>query len=63
MFVDDVEYTVEELNEYFEVSINNENNTLTIAAINKVMAKYIVKVAIYDELRTYYDFVEMEVLI
>lgn len=65
LFIDNVEYTdrLEELNGYFNIEINNDNNTLTIAAINKVMAKYIVKVAIYDELRTYYDFVEMEVLI
>lgn len=65
LFIDNVEYTdkLEELDGYFEVNIDQENNTFTIAAINKVMAKYIVKVAIYDELKTYYDFVEMEVLI
>ena len=65
LFVDNVEYTnnLNDLNGYFEVEIDDTNNTLTIAAINKVIAKYIVKVAIYDEQRTYYDFAEMEVLI
>lgn len=65
LFIDNVEYTdrLEELDGYFDINIDNKNNTFTIAAINKVMAKYIVKIAIYDELRTYYDFVEMEVLI
>ena len=65
IFVDNVEYTnnLEELNGYFEINIDEENNPFTIAAINKVMAKYIVKIAIYDELKTYYDYVEMEVLI
>ena len=51
------------LQDYFDISIDAEKHTFTIAAINKVIAKYIVKVAIYDEQRTYYDFVEMEVLI
>ena len=65
LFVDNVEYTnnLNDLNGYFEVEIDDINHTLTIAAINKIIAKYIVKVAIYDEQRTYYDFVEMEVLI
>lgn len=61
--IDNVDYTVEELAGYFDINIDIDNNTFIIAAINKVMAKYIVRIEIYDENRTYYDFVEMEVLI
>lgn len=61
VFVDNVEYQPNELSEYFTIAI--EDNSFTIKAINKVMAKYIVKIAIYDELKTYYDYVEMEVKI
>ena len=60
-FIDNVEYSIEELKEYFEISIND--NVVCIKAINKVMAKYIVKVAIYDDVRSYYDSVELEVKI
>lgn len=61
IFIDGVEYQTAELADYFEISI--AGNSFTIKAINKVMAKYIVRVAIYDDLRTYYDYVEMEVRI
>lgn len=65
IFIDNVDYTdkLDELINYFDIKINTEKNTLSIAAINKVMAKYIVKIAIYDKNKSYYDFVEMEVLI
>lgn len=65
LFIDNIDYTnkLNELIDYFDIDLNEENNTLTIAAINKVMAKYIVKIAIYDENKSYYDFVEMEVVI
>lgn len=61
IFVDWVEYPLEELNDYFDITIND--TTLSIKVINKVMLKYIVKIAIYDTEQTYYDFVEMEVVI
>lgn len=38
-------------------------SSLIIKAINKVMAKYIVKIAIFNEDKSYYKFVEMEVVI
>lgn len=61
IFIDGIEYQIVELNDYFDITI--DNNTLTIKAINKVMAKYIVKIAIYDDFKYYYDYVEMEVRI
>lgn len=61
IFVDNVEYSVEDLSDYFEIEIND--NTLSIKAINKVMAKYILNIAIYDDGKSYYDSVEMEVRI
>lgn len=51
------------LQDYFDISLDEENNTFTIAAINKDIANYIVKVAIYDDNDKLYDFVEMEVKI
>ena len=50
------------LQDYFDISIDNDKNTFTIAAINKDMANYIVKIAIYDDENNLYDFVEMEVI-
>lgn len=65
IFIDNDDYTnrLDELIGYFDVEIDNESNSLTISAVNKDIAKYIVKIAIYDENKTYYDFVEMEVCI
>lgn len=42
IYVDNVEYSVEDLKDYFDIEIGER--ALTIKAINKVMAKYIVKV-------------------
>ena len=61
IFVDNIEYTKDELVDYFEITI--DKNIFSIQAINKVMAKYIVKVAYYDENKTFFDSVEMEVKI
>lgn len=61
ILLDGVEYTAGQLSSYFEINI--QKNNLTIRAINKVMANYILKIAIYDALQTYYDSVEMEVRI
>lgn len=61
IFVDNIEYTKDELVDYFKITINE--NIFSIQAINKVMAKYIVKVAYYDENKTFFDSVEMEVRI
>lgn len=65
IFVDGEDYTnkIDELYNYLEISIDDTNHTFTIAAINKDLAKYIISVKIYDSARTYYDFVEMEVVI
>lgn len=65
LFLDGEDYTdkLEELNSYLDISIDNINNTFTIAAINKDLANYIVTVKIYDEAKSYYDFVDMEVCI
>lgn len=65
IFVDEVDYTdnLTELYDYLDISIDEENNTLTIAAINKDLAKYIISIQIYDTDKTYYDSVEMEVSI
>lgn len=65
IFVDGEDYTnkLTELYDYLDISIDTENHTLTIAAINKDLAKYIISVKIYDYAKTYYDFVEMEVCI
>ena len=59
ILLDGVEYNARELTEYFEIII--QGNQLTIKAINKIMANYILTIAVYDILRTYYDSVEMEV--
>lgn len=59
IFIDSVEYSIKDLEKYFEINI--EENMFTIKAINKNMVKYIVKIAIYDDARSYYKFVEMEV--
>lgn len=50
------------LQDYFDINLDEENNTFTIAAINKDMSNYIIKIAIYDKtINKLYDFVEMEV--
>ena len=61
--IDGQSYKFEELVDYLNISIDSTNNTLTIAAINKDLANYIVSIQIYDESKSYYDFVEMEVSI
>lgn len=66
IFVDGEEYTdkLDELESYLDIKFDdNDNNSLTIAAINKVLAKYIIKIAVFDANKTYYDSVEMEVTI
>lgn len=69
LFIDNIEYDLysedvrNDLSNYFNININNDTNTFTISVINKVMLKYIIKIAIYDDEKTYFDFVEMEVVI
>ncbi len=62
ILIDNEDYTdrLSELSSYFDISI--DKNMFTIAAINKDLIKYIVTIKIYDEYKTYYDFVEMEVV-
>ena len=59
IFVDDKEYGVNSLADYFDIKY--DDTTLSIKAINKIMEKYIVKIAVCDEFNNYYDSVEMEV--
>lgn len=61
IFIDDVEYSISDLVDYFDITISD--NIMSIKAINKDMVKYIVKIAIYDDVKSYYDSVEMEVLL
>lgn len=63
--IDGEDYTnrLSELEEYLDITIDEYNNTYTIAAINKDLAKYVITFAIYDTAKTYYDSVEMEVAI
>lgn len=52
------------LQDYFDISIDDEKHTFTIAAINNDMVNYIIKILIYDEkTNKVYDFVEMEVVV
>lgn len=65
ILLDGEDYTkkLEELKDYLEVNIDTQNNTCTIAAINKDLVNYIVTVKVYDNDKSYYDFVDMEVCI
>ena len=65
IFVDGDDYTdkLDELVDYLDISFDDINHTCTIAAINKDLVKYIISIKIYDDAKTYYDFVEMEVAI
>lgn len=59
IFVDDEEYSIDDLSDYFD--IKKEDRKMQIKCISSIMAKYIVKFAVYDENKTYYSAVEMEV--
>ena len=51
------------LQDYFDISIDDDKHTFTITAINNDMVNYIIKIVIYDEKSNkVYDFVEMEVV-
>lgn len=65
IFVDGVDYTdkLNELENYLIIEKDELDNILTITAINKDLAKYIISIKVYDKAKTYYDFVEMEVCI
>lgn len=65
IFVDGDDYTnkLADLYGYLDISFDEVNHTCTIAAINKDLAKYVISIKIYDEAKSYYDFVEMEVAI
>lgn len=63
IFIDGIEYSIEDLYEYLDISFDTINHTCTIAAINKDFVKYVIAIKIYDETKSYYDFVEMEVTI
>lgn len=61
IFIDDIEYSVDDLKGYFDIEINDR--TMKIKAISKNMINYVVKIAIYDNEQSYYDSVEMEVVL
>lgn len=57
--IDNNEYLIKDLKDYFDINIYD--NTLSIKAINKLMAKYIISVSIHDQENNYFDSVELEV--
>ena len=59
IIIDNVEYGIDDLNGYFDINI--ENNVLNIKATNRDMAKYIVTISIYDNNKSYFDSVDLEV--
>lgn len=60
IFIDNEEYQLSDLEDYFDIKI--EDNQFKIKVTNDVMAKYILKIAIYDNEKTYYDSVEMQIV-
>ena len=60
--LDGESYSFEDLVDYFEFIKDETNNSLTIKAINKVLAGYILKISIGNKTGLYYDSVEMEVV-
>jgi len=62
LYIDGEEYTFKngELKEYFDIKLNS--NTLSIRAINYVMAGYVLKVSIKDQYGKISDSVELEVV-
>lgn len=60
--LDGVYYPFEELESYFELKVNEEEHSLSIKAVDKVLAKYMVKISIGNPDGVYYDYVEMEVV-
>ena len=60
IFIDDNEYEQSQLTDYFDITV--EDRRFFIKSINKNMAKYIVRIEIFDSKNNeYYDSVEMEV--
>jgi len=57
--IDNIEYTIEDLKDYFSIQI--KENVCFIKAINKIMAKYIITIAIFDLTKSYYDSIDLEV--
>lgn len=60
--LDNVSYTFDDLENYFEFVKDESNNSLIVKAINKVVAGYILKISIGSKTGDFYDFVEMEVV-
>lgn len=61
IYVDGVEYQIKDLSDYFDITCND--NLFTIKAISKVMAKYVVRIAIYNTNQRCIDSVDLEVCI
>ena len=60
IFVDDVEYSIDDLKDYFEINVSERE--FSIKAINKDMVKYVVKIGVFNpDTEECYDSVEMEV--
>lgn len=49
IYIDGELCEVEEISDYFKISIDEDTNIISIKAINRVMAKYVLTVGIYDE--------------
>ena len=62
IFLDNQLYAFEELDGYFEFVVDDINCSLSVKAVNRNLAGYILKVSIGNQSGTYYDFVEMEVV-
>jgi len=60
IFVDDVEYSIDDLKDYFEINVLERE--FSIKATNKNMVKYVVKIGVFNpDTEECYDSVEMEV--
>lgn len=55
-------YQLEDYKDYLEIIKDETTNSISIRAINKVLAGYILRVSIGSKTGLYYDFVEMEVV-
>lgn len=63
ILLDDEPYEFANLVEYLDITPSSDNRTLTITAISKILANYIITVEVYDSAGTLCDSVEMEVSI
>lgn len=60
--LDGESYSFEDLVDYFEFIVDTDNHSLSVKAINRDLAGYILKIFIGSKTGLYYDSVEMEVV-